>query len=132
MLDRELIVTRRAEDFIPLFRGIPELGDAFFLSMQHWCGIGKRSTELKNWHVYVARQAGQSIAVSGLYERLDTPPGDAWFGWLGVVASRRREGIGSWCLARLWCCDALCHSRSCHFGSPFSGSVQTAGTGVFR
>ncbi len=94
----ELIVSRSAEKFLPLFRGIPELGDPFLLSMLHWCRIGKRSTELKYWEVYITRQSNQSVAVSGLYQRPETAPSDAWLGWFGVVIEKRRKGVGSWCL----------------------------------
>jgi GNAT superfamily N-acetyltransferase len=96
--DCELIVTKKVEDFIPLFRGIPELGDPVFLSMLHWCGVGKRATELKSWRVYVVRCRDCNVGVSGLYQRPETVSSEIWLGWFGVVAEKRRTGLATWCL----------------------------------
>jgi GNAT superfamily N-acetyltransferase len=96
-----LVSTRIVEDFLPLFRGIPELGDPFFLSMLHWCGVGKRPTPLAYWQVYILFLEKSSSAVIGLYRRPNTLPEDVWIGWFGVVAEHRGKGLGKFCLAAI-------------------------------
>jgi hypothetical protein len=50
----ELVSTKQIEMFIPILRGI-DFGDQFLLSMLHWCGIGRRSTPLEYWEVFLIR-----------------------------------------------------------------------------
>ncbi len=71
-----------------------ELGSRFIKSMECWCGVRERDYPLAYWQVYVAYLAGEAIGVSGLYRRIETPPGIVWIGWLGVKAKFRGQGIG--------------------------------------
>jgi hypothetical protein len=73
----ELVSTKDIELFLPLMREI-DFGDAFLLSMLHWCGIGKRSRPLEYWQVFLLRAKSQIIGVSGLYRQLGTPSHVCW------------------------------------------------------
>src|SRR6516165_5181880 len=42
-----------------------DFGDRFLLSMLHWCGIGRRSTSLAYWKVFLLRSAAQVVGVFG-------------------------------------------------------------------
>ena len=64
----ELVNTKEIELFLPLMREI-EFGDAFLLSMLHWCGIGKRSSPLEYWQVFLVRADSEIVGVSGLYRQ---------------------------------------------------------------
>jgi hypothetical protein len=69
----ELVSTKEIELFLPLMREI-DFGDAFLLSMLHWCGIGKRSKPLEYWQVFLLRAKSQIVGVSGLYRQPGMPP----------------------------------------------------------
>ena len=64
----ELVNTREIEMFIPVMKEI-DFGDRFLLSMLHWCGIGRRSTPLDFWQVFLLRAQGEVVGVSGLYRQ---------------------------------------------------------------
>ncbi len=50
----ELVSTTKIELFLPVMREI-DFGDAFLLSILHWCGFGKRSRPLEYWQVFLLR-----------------------------------------------------------------------------
>jgi hypothetical protein len=50
-----------------------DFGDAFLLSMVHWCGIGKRSTPLESWQVFLVRAKSQIVGISGAYQQPGMP-----------------------------------------------------------
>src|SRR6516165_8194428 len=62
-----------------------DFGDRFLLSMLHWCGIGRRSTPLAYWKVFLLRSAGQVVGVSGLYRQTGTPEMVCWVGGLAFA-----------------------------------------------
>jgi GNAT superfamily N-acetyltransferase len=90
----ELVSTKEIELFLPLMREI-DFGDAFLLSMLHWCGIGKRSRPLDYWQVFLLRAKTQIIGVSGLYRQPGMPSHVCWLGWFAIRPQFRRQGLGS-------------------------------------
>jgi RimJ/RimL family protein N-acetyltransferase len=90
----ELVETKEIELFLPIMREI-DFGDAFLLSMLHWCGIGKRSTSLEYWQVFLLRANSQIIGVSGLYRQPRMPSDVCWLGWFAVRPQFRRQGFGT-------------------------------------
>ncbi len=90
----ELVSTKEIELFLPLMREI-DFGDAFLLSMLHWCGIGKRSRPLDYWQVFLLRTKSQIIGVSGLYRQPGTPSHVSWLGWFAIRPQFRRQGFGT-------------------------------------
>jgi GNAT superfamily N-acetyltransferase len=89
----ELVSTKEIELFLPLMREI-DFGDAFLLSMLHWCGIGKRSTPLEYWQVFLLRAKSQIIGVSGLYRQSGMPSHVCWLGWFAIRPQFRRQVLG--------------------------------------
>ncbi len=89
----ELFSTKEIELFLPLMREI-EFGDAFLLSMLHWCGIGKRSSPLEYWQVFVLRAEHNIIGVAGLYRQPGMPVSICWLGWFAIRPQYRRQGFG--------------------------------------
>ena len=90
----ELIETTEVEEFIPVMKEI-DLGDRFLLSMLHWCGIGRRSTPLEYWKVFLVRARGHPVGVSGLYRQPGMPQNVYWVGWFGIRPRFRRAGFGT-------------------------------------
>jgi ribosomal protein S18 acetylase RimI-like enzyme len=90
----ELLDTKEIEDFIPVMKEI-EFGDRFLLSMLHWCGIGRRSTPLDFWKVFLVMARGDVVGVSGLYRQPGMPHNVCWIGWFGIRPRFRREGFGT-------------------------------------
>jgi ribosomal protein S18 acetylase RimI-like enzyme len=97
----ELVSTRDIELFLPVMREV-DFGDAFLLSMLHWCGIGKRSKPLEYWQVFLLRAKSQIIGVSGLYRQPGMPPHVCWLGWFAVRPQFRRQGFGSAAIRELF------------------------------
>ena len=90
----ELVDTREIEMFIPVMREI-DFGDPFLLSMLHWCGIGRRSTPLDFWQVFLLRAQGEVVGVSGLYRQPGMPQTVCWIGWFAIRPQFRRQGFGT-------------------------------------
>jgi GNAT superfamily N-acetyltransferase len=90
----ELLATKEIEAFIPAMKEI-DFGDRFLLSMLHWCGIGRRSTPLDYWKVFLVRARGDAVGVSGLYRQPGMPQNVCWVGWFGIRPRFRREGLGT-------------------------------------
>jgi ribosomal protein S18 acetylase RimI-like enzyme len=97
----ELVETMEIEAFLPVMREI-DFGDRFLLSMLHWCGIGRRSTPLAYWKVFLLRSAGQVVGVSGLYRQPGMPEMVCWVGWFGIRPRFRRQGFGTRAMYLLW------------------------------
>jgi RimJ/RimL family protein N-acetyltransferase len=85
---------KEIELFLPIMREI-KFGDAFLLSMLHWCGIGKRSRLLEYWQVFLLRARSQVIGVSGLYRQPGMPSHVCWLGWFAIRPQFRRQGFGT-------------------------------------
>jgi ribosomal protein S18 acetylase RimI-like enzyme len=90
----ELVSTKDIAMFIPILREI-DFGDQFLLSMLHWCGIGKRSTPLEYWEVFLLRSRQEIVGVSGLYRQPGMPSHLCWLGWFSIRPQFRRRGFGS-------------------------------------
>ena len=90
----DLVSTRQIELFIPILKEI-DFGDRFMLSMLHWCGIGRRSTPLEFWQVFLIRSHQETVGVSGLYRHPGSPKGLCWLGWFAIRPKFRRHGFGS-------------------------------------
>jgi len=97
----ELVSTKEIELFLPLMREI-EFGDAFLLSMLHWCGIGKRSRPLEYWQVFLLSAKSQIIGVSGLYRQPGMPSNVCWLGWFAIRPKFRRQGFGTAAIHQLY------------------------------
>lgn len=78
-----------------------DLGDRFLLSMLHWCGVGKRSTPLDYWQVYLIRQSAITVGVCGLYRQIGMEKTVLWLGWLGIRLHFRRQGVAKKTVPRL-------------------------------
>jgi ribosomal protein S18 acetylase RimI-like enzyme len=96
----ELISTKEIELFLPLMREI-DFGDAFLLSMLHWCGIGKRSRPLVYWQVFLLRAKSNIVGVSGLYRQPGMPSHVCWLGWFAIRPQFRRQAFGSAAIRQL-------------------------------
>jgi GNAT superfamily N-acetyltransferase len=96
----ELVSTKEIELFLPLMREI-DFGDAFLLSMLHWCGIGQRSRPLEYWQVFLLRAKSQMIAVSGMDRQPGMPSHVCWLGWFAIRPQFRRQGFGAAAIQRL-------------------------------
>jgi RimJ/RimL family protein N-acetyltransferase len=96
----ELFETKEIELFLPIMREI-DFGDAFLLSMLHWCGIGKRSAPLEYWRVFLLRLKSEIVGVSGLYRQPGTPAHIYWLGWFAIRPQFRRQGFGTAAFHRL-------------------------------
>jgi RimJ/RimL family protein N-acetyltransferase len=90
----ELITTKQIELFIPILKEI-DFGDRFLLSMLHWCGIGRRTTPLEFWQVFLARSGQEIVGVSGLYRQPGAPKHVCWLGWFAIRPKFRRQGFGT-------------------------------------
>jgi GNAT superfamily N-acetyltransferase len=97
----ELLETKEIEALIPVMKEI-DFGDRFFLSMLHWCGIGRRSTPLDYWKVFLVRARGDAVGVSGLYRQPGMPQNVCWVGWFGIRPRFRREGLGTFAMHALF------------------------------
>jgi RimJ/RimL family protein N-acetyltransferase len=89
----ELVETREIQMFLPVMKEI-DFGDRFLLSMLHWCGIGRRSTPLEYWKVFLLRAGGDVVGVSGLYRQPGMAETVCWVGWFGIRPRFRRQGFG--------------------------------------
>lgn len=90
--------------FLPVIEALqPELGERFPISMQNWCGIGERPYPLKIWKVYIAYdvESNRAVGIYSFYQQENDPEGRFWIGWIGVVSSYRRKGIGAEFLAKV-------------------------------
>jgi hypothetical protein len=87
----ELVDTKEIELFLPLMGEI-DFGEAFLLSMLHWCGIGRRSRPLDYWQVFLLRSKSQIIGVSGLYRQPGMPPHVCWLGWFAIRSLEANPG----------------------------------------
>ena len=105
----ELIATKEIDLFLPVMREV-DFGDAFLLSMLHWCGIGKRSKPLEYWQVFLLRAKSEIIGVSGLYRQPVMPSHVCWLGWFAIRPKFRRQGFGTAAIHQL--CDAARGTRS--------------------
>ena len=97
----ELVCTREIELFLPVMREV-DFGDAFLLSMLHWCGIGKRSKPLEYWQVFLIGAKSQVIGVSGLYRQPGIPSRVCWLGWFAIRPQFRRQGFGTAAIDQLY------------------------------
>ena len=96
----ELVNTKEIELFLPIMREI-EFGDAFLLSMLHWCGIGQRSTTLEYWQVFLVRVQSEIVGVSGLYRQPGMPSHVCWLGWFAIRPRFRRKRFGSAAISQI-------------------------------
>lgn len=90
----ELLETKEIELFIPVLKEM-DFGDRFLRSMLHWCGIGRRSTPLDFWKVFLLRAGGEVVGVSGLYRQPGMSQNVCWVGWFGIRPKVRRQGFGT-------------------------------------
>jgi RimJ/RimL family protein N-acetyltransferase len=90
----ELVRTKQIELFIPILKEI-DFGDRFLLSMLHWCGIGRRSTPLDYWQVFLVQAQSEIVGVSGLYRQQGMSSNICWLGWFAIRPQFRRHGFGS-------------------------------------
>jgi RimJ/RimL family protein N-acetyltransferase len=97
-----LVETKEIERFIPIMREI-DFGDKFLLSMLHWCGIGRRSTPLDYWQVFLIEAHSEFVGVSGLYRQPGTALAVCWLGWFAIRPKFRRHGFGTAAIAAV--CD---------------------------
>jgi RimJ/RimL family protein N-acetyltransferase len=91
----ELVSTKQLEMFIPVLKDIAqEFGDRFLLAMLHWCEIGRRSTPLGYWQVFLIRAQSEIVGVSGLYRQPGMSSNICWLGWFAIRPEFRRRGFG--------------------------------------
>jgi GNAT superfamily N-acetyltransferase len=124
----ELVDTREIEMFIPVMREI-DFGDRFLLSMLHWCGIGRRSTPLDFWQVYLLRAQGEVVGVSGLYRQPDMAPTVCWLGWFGIRPRFRQRGFGTKAIQALF---GVARSLGCKDLWVYTGSSDNVAVGFYK
>jgi GNAT superfamily N-acetyltransferase len=124
----ELVETTKIEEFIPVMKEI-DFGDRFLLSMLHWCGIGRRSTPLAYWKVFLVRARGDAVGVSGLYRQPATPESVCWVGWFGIRPRFRREGLGTSAMYALF---DLARSNGCQELLVYTGSSDDVAISFYR
>jgi GNAT superfamily N-acetyltransferase len=91
----ELVSTKQIEMSIPVMKDIAqEFGDRFLLAMLHWCEIGRRSTPLEYWQVFLIRAQSEIVGVSGLYRQQGMCSNIYWLGWFAIRPEFRRRGFG--------------------------------------
>jgi RimJ/RimL family protein N-acetyltransferase len=90
----KLLETKEIERFIPIMREI-DFGDKFLLSMLHWCGIGRRSTPLDYWQVFLIQAHSEIVGVSGLYRQPAMALAACWLGWFAIRPGFRRQRFGT-------------------------------------
>jgi RimJ/RimL family protein N-acetyltransferase len=91
----ELVSTKKIEMFIPVMKDIAqEFGDRFLLAMLHWCEIGRRSTPLEYWQVFLMQAQSEIVGVSGLYRQPGMPLNTCWLGWFAIRPAFRCRGFG--------------------------------------
>src|SRR6516165_1736914 len=83
----ELVETTDIQMFLPVMREI-DFGDRFLLSMLHWCGIGRRSTPLDYWKVFLQRVRDEVVGVSGLYRQPGMAQNVYYAGSVGLPFAR--------------------------------------------
>jgi GNAT superfamily N-acetyltransferase len=96
----ELVETKEIQMFLLVMKEI-DFGDRFLLSMLHWCGIGRRSTPLEYWKVFLLRAEGDVVGVSGLYRQPSMAETVCWVGWFGIRPRFRRQGFGKCAMVAL-------------------------------
>jgi GNAT superfamily N-acetyltransferase len=84
----ELVETKEIHMFLPVMKEI-DFGDRFLLSMLHWCGIGRRSTPLDYWKVFLLKGFWRSA-----YRQPGMEETVCWVGWFGIRPRFRRQGFG--------------------------------------
>jgi RimJ/RimL family protein N-acetyltransferase len=90
----ELITTKEIELFLPVMKELADdFGDRFLLSMLHWCGIGSRPAPLEFWQVFLIQTGKETVGVSGLYRRSESPTHLCWLGWFAIRPKFRRKGL---------------------------------------
>src|ERR1700737_544455 len=91
----ELVTTKKIEMFIPVLKDTAqEFGDRFLLAMLHWCEIGRRSTPLEYWRVFLIQAKSEIVGVSGLYRQPGMPSNICWLRWFAIRPEFRRRGFG--------------------------------------
>jgi RimJ/RimL family protein N-acetyltransferase len=69
----------------------------------HWCGIGRRSTPLDYWQVFLIQAHSEIVGVSGLYRQPAMAVAACWLGWFAIRPGFRRQGLGTAAIAAV--CD---------------------------
>ena len=122
----ELVSTKKIEMFIPVMRDIAqEFGDRFLLAMLHWCEIGRRSTPLEYWQVFLIQAQSEIVGVSGLYREPGMPSSICWLGWFAIRPEFRRLGFGR--AAIIAVCDFARH-LSCKELWVYTDAIDTIAT----
>ena len=124
----ELVETREIQLFLPVMKEI-DFGDRFLLSMLHWCGIGRRSTPLDYWKVFLLRAAGEIVGVSGLYRQPGMEETVYWVGWFGIRPRFRRRGFGTGAMHAL---IGFAESLGCRELWVYTGSSDKIAVNFYR
>jgi GNAT superfamily N-acetyltransferase len=124
----ELLETTDIQMFLPVMKEI-DFGDRFLLSMLHWCGIGRRSTPLEYWKVFLLRAAGETVGVAGLYRQSGMAETVYWVGWFGIRPRFRRQGFGTGAMHAL---IEFARSIDCQELWVYTGSSDHVAVGFYR
>src|SRR6516165_1985326 len=124
----ELVETKEIQMFLPVMKEI-DFGDRFLLSMLHWCGIGRRSTPLDYWKVFLLRADGDVLGVSGLYRQPGMAETVCWVGWFGIRPGFRRRGFGTGAMHAL---IEFAQSLDCKELWVYTGSSDLVAVGFYR
>ena len=112
--------------FIPVMKDIAqEFGDRFLLAILHWCEIGRRSTPLEYWQVFLIRPRSEIVGVSGLYRQQGMSSNIYWLGWFAIRPEFRRRGFGR--AAIIAVCD-FAHQLSCKELWVYTDAADTIAT----
>jgi GNAT superfamily N-acetyltransferase len=124
----ELVETTDIQMFLPVMKEI-DFGDRFLLSMLHWCGIGRRSTPLDYWEVFLLRAAGEIVGVSGLYRQPGMEETVYWVGWFGIRPRFRRKGFGR---GAMYALIEIARSIGCTELWVYTGSLDKIAVNFYR
>jgi GNAT superfamily N-acetyltransferase len=124
----ELVETTDIQMFLLVMKEI-DFGDRFLLSMLHWCGIGRRSTPLDYWKVFVLSAAGEIVGVSGLYRQSGIEETVYWVGWFGIRPRFRRQGLGKGAMHAL---IGFAESLGCRELWVYTGSSDKIAVNFYR
>ena len=126
----ELITTKEINLFLPVMKDLADdFGDPFLLSMLHWCGIGRRSTQLEYWKVFLLRAGGEVVGISGLYRQPGMAETVCWVGWFGIRPRFRRQGFGAGAIHAL---IEFARSLDCKELWVYTGSSDHVAVGFYQ
>ena len=89
--------SRDIQDFRPVIRGLAkEFDNEHLPAILEWCGYLDSDPEQEGmfWEIWLVKEDSEAVGICGLYS-LNKSTEELWLGWLGVLPSQRKKGIGN-------------------------------------